>query len=485
MAESLRNKFFSGMVWTFIQNIAVRALGVVFTILLARLLMPEDYGLIGMLSIFIAISDVFIQSGFGQALIQKSDCTDEDFSTAFYFNVGVSVFIYIVLFFSAPAIANFYHEPQLIALTRVLSLNFILGSFNIVQQAKLTKAMNFKPLAVLTLIATAVSGVIGVTMAYMGFGVWSLVAQTLSATLLRVIIFPFFTQWHPNRPFNKASFNHLWGYGSKILVTGVLEVIIRNLSNIVIGRFYDKEQVGYFSKARGFADVPAMMMSSVLSTVTFPLLSEIQNDEERHRAVYNKVTFNSILISFPMMILMAVLAEPIVIILFTEKWAPCIPMLQAFLLARMYLPLNMINASELQSKGETKLYMNLYFITGPISLIAVLASIPFGVMAMAWATLISGILYHTIFSVVIGRRIGYRYYRQLWDWRYIILSLVLMASGVMLCTYYLSGMWAKLIVGGIVGCVIYAVCCKLFNLVDDDLKQMVLRKLKLKNKNGL
>lgn len=469
------------MLWTFIQNIAVRALGVVFTIILARLLMPEDYGLIGMLSIFIAISDVFIQSGFGQALIQKSDCTDEDFSTAFYFNVGVSVFIYIVLFFSAPAIANFYHEPQLIALTRVLSLNFILGSFNIVQQAKLTKAMNFKPLAVLTLIATAISGIVGVTMAYLGFGVWSLVAQTLTATLLRVIIFPFFTQWHPNKPFNRASFRHLWGYGSKILVTGVFEVIIRNLSNIVIGRFYDKEQVGYFSKARSFADVPAMMMSSVLSTVTFPLLSEIQDDEERHRAVYNKVTFNSIIITFPFMILMAVLAEPIVIILFTEKWAPCIPMLQAFLLARMYLPLNMINASELQSKGETKLYMNLYFITGPISLIAVLVSIPFGVMAMAWATLIYGILYHTIFSVVIGRRIGYRYHKQLWDWRYIILSLLMMAAGAFLSMHFFNGMWAKLIVGGIVGGIIYIVCCKLFNLIDDDLKQMVLRKLKLKH----
>ncbi len=466
------------MLWTFVQNIVVRVLGVVFTIVLARLLMPEDYGLIGMLSIFIAISDVFIQSGFGQALVQKKNCTDEDFSTAFYFNVTVSVLIYVVMFISAPFIADFYHEPLLTSLTRVLSFNFILGSLNIVQQAKLTKAMNFKPLAVLTLISTAISGVIGITMAYWGYGVWALVAQTLSATLVRVVIFPFFTQWHPNRSFNRESFHKLWGFGSKILVTGIIEVVIRNLSNILIGRFYDKEQVGYFSKARNFAEVPSMMISSVLSTVTFPLLSEIQEDKARHTSVYNRVTFNSILLTFPLMILIALLAEPIVVILFTEKWLPCVPMLQAFLLARMFLPLNMINASVLQSTGETKLYMNLYFITGPISLIAVLVSIPFGVLAMAWATLVSGVLYYLIFSIVIGHKIGFQFYKQLWSWRYIILSLIIMSAAVYVVCMIFEDDWTRLIIGGLIGGTVYSACCMLFHLIDDDLKHIILSKIK-------
>ena len=173
MAESIRKKFFSGLAWTFVQSVAVRVISVVVTIILARLLMPEDYGLIGMLSIFIAISDVFIQSGFGQALIQKTDCTDEDFSTAFYFNVAVSVLIYIILFFFAPLIADFYHEPNLVLLTRILSLNFILGSFNVVQHSKLKKELNFKPLAIITLLCTVISGVVGIAMAYSGFGVWA------------------------------------------------------------------------------------------------------------------------------------------------------------------------------------------------------------------------------------------------------------------------------------------------------------------------
>ena len=409
MAESLKKKFFTGLAWTLIENVAVRALGIIITVVLARLLTPEDYGLIGMLSIFIAVSDVFIQSGFGQALIQKSDCTDEDFSTAFYFNVAVSLLIYVALFFGAPLIAAFYREPQLISITRVLSLNFVLGSFNLVQQSKLRKSMNFKPLAYISLICTVVSGVIGVGMAYIGFGVWSLVAQTLSATLVRVVVFPLFTKWTPNRPFNYQSFRHLWGFGSKILVTGIFEVIVRNLSNIIIGRFYNKEQVGYFSKARNFADVPATTMYSVLGTVLFPLLSEIHEDEERHKTVFKRVSFYTVLITFPVMILMTLLAKPIVIILFTEKWAACIPLLQAFLLARAFLPLNVINANMLQSRGETKLYMNIYFFTGPLSVIAVLVSIPFGVEAMAWATLFSGIIYYSAFAIVVGKRINYSF----------------------------------------------------------------------------
>lgn len=482
MADSLRNKFFSGLAWTLIENVAVRALGIIITVVLARLLTPEDYGLIGMLSIFIAVSDVFIQSGFGQALIQKTDCNDDDFSTAFYFNVTVSFFIYLVLFFGAPLIADFYREPQLVSITRVLSLNFVFGSLNLVQQSKLRKSMNFKPLAYISLICTVVSGVIGVGMAYMGFGVWSLVAQTLSSTLVRVFVFPLFTKWTPNRPFNCQSFRHLWGFGSKILITGIFEVVIRNLSNIIIGRFYNKEQVGYFSKARNFADIPATTMSSVLGTVLFPLLSEIHEDEERHKAVFKRVSFYTVLITFPVMILMTLLAKPIVIILFSEKWAACIPLLQAFLLARSFLPLNIINAHMLQSRGETKLYMNMYFFTAPLSVIAVLVSIPFGVEAMAWATLVSGTIYYSTFAVVVGRRINYSYVKLIFDWRMIALSLALMSAGVYLITRLFTGMWEQLLIGGLVGVVIYLMCCKIFNLVDDDMKQLLLVKIGLKKK---
>lgn len=480
MAESIRKKFFAGLAWTFVQSIAVRAVAMVVTIILARLLTPEDYGLIGMLSIFIAISEVFILSGFGQALIQKSECTDDDFSTAFYFNVAVSVLIYIILFFAAPLIADFYHEPNLIMLTRILSLNFIFGSFNVVQQSKLKKELNFKPLAIISLLCTIISGIVGIAMAYCGFGVYALVGHTLSATLMRVVFFPFFTKWHPNRPFNLQSFRHLWGFGSKILVTGIIDVFVSNLSNILIGRFYNKELVGYFSKARSLADIPAMTMSSVLGTVLYPVLSEIHNDEARHAAVYKKVSRNAVVFTFPVMLLLALLAEPIIILLFTEKWAPAIPLFQALLLARSFLTLNIINAHMLQSRGETKLFMNLYFITGPIILVAIAVSIPLGVQAMAWATFISGIIYYALFAIVIDKKIGYSLCQQLWDWRMIFFSLILMSIGVFLSIHWISNLWMQLFIGALVGTIVYLSCCMAFHILDDDMMKVLKSKIGIK-----
>lgn len=479
MAESVKNKFFSGILWTFIQNVAVKVLAFVFSIFLTRLLSPGDYGLIGMLSIFIAISEVFILSGFGDALVQKKECTDEDFSTAFYFNLGVAILIYLLLYFVAPLIAKFYNEPQLVLLTRVLALNFVLGSLNIVQQAKLTKAMNFKPLAILSLICTGASGVIGVIMAYRGHGVWALVVQTLSSTLLRVVLFPLFTKWHPNKPFNWRSFQLLWHYGSKLLITGIVGVIIRNISSILIGRFYDKNQVGYYTRSQSLAAVPSETLFSVLSSVTFPALCEFQDDKERWLGVYRKVLFNTVLIVCPVIVLLALLSEPIVIILFTEKWSACIPILQALLLARMFMPIGATHTSLLRSAGDTTLYMKLYFITGPLSLLAVIISIPFGVVAMAWATFIGALLAYLIPAFVIGRKFGYTLIQQLWDWRKIFVSLLFMSSMVLLSIHWLSGMWLKLLIGSLVGVVGYLLFCMLFNLIDEDVKRVFLSKMKI------
>ena len=452
--------------------------GLIFTIILTRLLTPSDYGLIGMLTVFIAISEIFIQSGFGDALIQKKECNEDDYSTAFYFNLFVAIIIYFLLFLLAPIIANFYHEPQLIILTRILAFNFVLGSLNIVQQSKLTKEMNFKPLAILSLIGTITSGMIGVVMAYMGFGVWSLVANTLSYTLLRVIIFPFFTRWRPNRPFNRNSFKQLWQYGSRLLITGIIGVIIRNISSIFIGRFYDKDQVGYFSRSQSLADVPSETMFLVLSNVTFPALCEYQYDRERWLGVYKKILFNTVLIVCPIIVLLTLLAEPIIIILFTEKWVTCIPLLQALLLARMTLPIGATHTSLLRSVGDTTLYMKLYFITGPLSLITIVISIPFGVIAMAWATFVGAMFAYLVPAYVIGKKFGYSLGEQLRDWRFIFISLAIMSIGVWLSIHWLVVVWAKLLVGGIVGVIIFGVCCNSFKLIDDDLKHLILLKLK-------
>lgn len=482
--KSIKNKFFSGVFWSFMQNIAIKVFSFVFMIILTRLLTPSDYGLIGMLSIFISISTVFISSGFGEALVQKQNCSDDDYSTAFYFNLIIATFIYLILFLGAPLIASFYREPQLVPLTRVLALNFVLGAFNIVQQSKLTKSMEFKTLAIISLICTVLGGIAGVVLAYNGFGVWALVFQTLIATFSRLVLFPFFTRWHPNRPFNVNSFRSLWQYGSRLLVTGVLGVVINNLSGVLIGRFYDKQQVGYYDRAQNIAAMPSESILSVLSSVTFPTLCAYQEDTNQRLDVYKRVLFNAILIVGPIIFLIALLAEPIVIILFTEKWAPCIPLLQVLLMARLFVPIGAIHTVLLRSYGDTTLYMKLYFITGPISLLAILVSIPYGVIAMAWATFIGSLFAYSIPAYVIGRKFGYPLFKQLWDCRKVFISLLIMSIGVYCIKGMFINIWMQLIVGGITGMVIFFLCCIKFQLIDSDIKQLFFSLIKQRKNNG-
>lgn len=439
---------------------------------------PGDYGLIGMLSVFFAISDVFISSGFADALVQKNKCTDEDYSTAFYFNVSVAIFIYVILFFTAPLISKFYHEPQLTIIMRVMALNFVFGSLNIVQQAKLTKLMNFRPLAIINFVGTIVSGCVGVGLAFFGYGVWALVLSTLSSTLLRVVLFPFFTKWRPNGTFSLISLKMLWHYGSKLLVTGIFGVVVRNLSSILLGRFYDKDQVGYYSRSQGIADLPSDVVFRTLHTVTFPALCESQNDRVQMMSVYKRILFNTVLITCPIIILLMILSKPLILVLFTDRWAACIPLCQALLLARMTMPIGAIHTSLLRSVGNTTLYMKLYFITAPLSLLAVVVSIPFGVVAMAWATFAGSVFSYSIPAIVIGRKYGYGFLQQLWDWRKIFISLVLMSIGTYFGVYFISSMWLQLFVGTIIGALIYFCCCKLFGLIDDDLIKLIKSKLK-------
>lgn len=478
MSETLKSKFFTGVMWTFVQNIGLRLLSFAFTVILTRLLTPEEFGLIGMLSIFISISLVFISSGFADALVQKSDCNAEDFSTAFYFNLGVSILFYLILFFSAPLIADFYHEPQLCILTRVLSLNFVLGSLNIVQRAKLAKELNFKPIAIVTVAGTLFSGALGVFLAYNGYGVWALVAQTISSTFIGVVLFPFFSRWKPSRSFNIVSLKYLWNYGSKILATALLEVVVSNISNILIGRFYNKKQVGYFSRAHAMAEIPAGTIFSVLYSVTFPILCECQQDISHQLSVYKRILFNTVLIVCPIIILLALLAKPLVVILFTEKWIACVPLLQALLLARMFLPIGATYNGLLRSRGNTSLFMKLYFVTGPMTLIGIIVSIPFGVEAMAWVTFFCAVVSFIIQSFVVGRYSDYSFINQLKDWRMIGLSLLIMIICIIVVLQLITNMLLQVIVASFLGLTIYLVCCYIFKLIDHELINMVIKRLK-------
>lgn len=473
MAESVRKQLAHGVLWNFIEKILMEGVQFVIGIILARLLLPSDFGLIGMLAIFIAISNVFIDGGFAKALIQKKECTDIDYSTAFVSNIVVSLIIYVILFVSAPWIALFYHEPILIDLMRILALNFILGSFNIVQRARLMSVVDFKSLAKIKVSSVIIGGIVGVGMAYAGFGVWSLVGQTISATLLQIVIFPIFSKWKPSLSFSKDSFHSLFGYGSKLMITGVYSVILNNISTIAIGRAYRSSQLGFYTRASQFSQLIAFTVSDVLGTVTFPVLSQLQDDREHMVTVYRKSLFFTAMIIFPIMILCTILARPIIIVLLTEKWLPCVVLMQWLFLARMFTPLSSINMNILNAVGRSDLFMKLDFSKAPLIILCLVITIPLGVKAVCIGSFVTSFICFFINAYLPGKILGYGAWEQIKDWKFIFLSLAVMTMVVLAIMYCINNIWMQLIIGGLLGAASYLGCCYLFGVIDDEMIQII------------
>ena len=478
MAQSVRSQLLHGVAWNFIEKILIRGVSFFIGIILARLLSPSDYGLIGMLAVFISISNVFIEGGLAKALIQRQNCQAIDFSTAFVANVGISLVIYLIMYISAPRIADFYNEPILIDLTRILSLNFILGSFNIVQRAKMMAKVDFKSLAQINVISTIISGLVGILMAYFGCGVWALVGQILCSTIVLIILFPIYSRWEPSFKFSIASFRQLFGFGSKLMVTGVYSVVLNNISTICIGKFYRSQQLGFFTRASQFSELISTTSYEVIGNVTFPVLSELQNDKSRLVEVYRMSLFFTALIIFPIMILTTLLAKPMIIVLLTEKWLPCVVLIQWLCLARMFTPLSAINMNILNAVGRSDLFMKLDFSKLPLILLTFAITIPISVEAIVIGDFISTFLCFFINAYLPGRMFGYGAWEQIKDWRYIILSIVIMAGAVNLILYFMTNVWLQLFVGGLVGILVYIGCCLMFNVINDDM--LVIMKLKKK-----
>lgn len=479
MPQNIRSQLFRGLAWNFFEKILMRSASFIIGIILARLLSPSDFGLIGMLSIFVAVSNIFIEGGLAKALIQRLHCNDIDYSTAFVSNVGTSLVIYLVLYVSAPFIADFYDEPILSDLTRVLAINFVLGSFNIVQRAKLMANVDFKSLAKINVVSTIVSGVIGISMAYSGMGVWSLVGQTLCSTIVMIVLFPIYSKWKPSIRFSYESFKSLFGYGSKLMITGTVAVIVNNISTIFIGRYYKSHQLGFFTRSLQFADFVSVIVGDVMGTVTFPVLSSVQEEKQKLILIYKKSLFYTSLLVVPVMILLALLARPLVIVLLTEKWLPCVVLLQWLFIARIAYPLSSIHLNILNATGRSDLFMKVDLSKLPMNLFMLAITIPIGIEAIVIGMLLCSYIAIFINAYYPGKMLGYTVWDQLKDWRYIFLSSFIMAICVWLLMFMIKNVWYQLIVCGVVGSLIYLICCLAFKQIDEELLVM----LKLKKRN--
>lgn len=472
----LKDKTLSGVKWNAIGRFSTQGVSFVISILLARILTPSDYGVVGMIGIFMAIAQTFIDSGFGSALIRKKDCSDTDFSTAFYFNIAVGVICYLILFFSAPLIADFFDTPILRDIVRVLSINLFLNSLSIVQSAKLTAAVDFKSQAKVSLAATIVSGCVGLAMAYCGFGVWSLVYQSVSLSLVRTLLLWKITKWKPLRIFSKQSFKYLFGFGSKILTAGLLDTLYANLTTIIIGKFYTPKDLGFYSRGESLATLPSSNLTGILQSVTYPILSKIQDDDNRLIQVYRKYIRITSMVIFFGMFLIAALAKPLIITLFTDKWESSIIYLQVFCFAYMFDHICRLNLNILYVKGRSDLVLRLEVIKKTISISMIVAAIPFGVLAIC----ISRALYAQIAVIIntyyTGKLFGLGYFAQVKDFiKYFICSFIAVMPAFMLFYTSLSPILV-LVVGACVASLIYWMMLRKDDSFVEALKLIIKRK---------
>lgn len=444
------------MLWSGIERFSMQGVSFIFTIFLARMLSPSDYGVIAMLSIFLAVCQTFVDSGFANALIRKVNCTERDYSTAFYFNVVVGVSCYAILFFVAPIIASFYKMPILTSVTRVVSLSLIFNSLCIVQQAVLVADLNFKIQAKVSLVAVILSGFVGIGLAYKGFGVWALAFQSTSNSCFRMIFLWLLAHWRPKEKFSKDSFRYLFSYGSKLLASGLLDTIYNNVYPLVIGKFYTSAQLGAFSRAQHFAQFPSSNVTGILKRVSFPVLSSLQDDPERLRNGYVKFLKLSAFIIFPLMMMMAALSRPFVFFLLTEKWSAAVPLLWVSCLGLMWYPVHAINLNLLQVKGRSDLFLRLEIVKKIIGVIILVATVPFGVMAMCIGLVVASFVCLFINTYYTGDLIQLDFFKQMKFLIPIFVNSLIMGGAVFVASHWLpGGDLLKLIVGGVVGSLYY------------------------------
>ena len=413
--ESLKTKTVKGVTWSTIDNVAGYAVTFIVGVILARLLSPEDYGLLGLIAIFTAICSCFINAGFGSALIRKKDVTDDDYNTVFIFNLVMSLVLYGLMFICAPLIADFFGRKELVALTRVSSLGMIIGALATTQRTRLIKRIDFKTQTKITIISAVVRGVVGITAAFIGWGVWALVAQELTATTLSTILLWHYNRWIPNLRFSVTSFKELFGYGSKLLVSSLIDTLWKEAYQVVIGKCYTPATLGQYTRATMFSNLFSSNLTNIIQRVSFPVLSEIQEDRSRLKSGYQRIIKITMLISFSCMLMLAAIAKPMIIVLIGEKWTQAAYFLQIVCFSSMLYPLHAINLNMLQVQGRSDLFLNLEIIKKTIAIGPLLLGVFFSIYWMLIGSVVTGFVSYYLNAYYSGPFLNYSIKDQIKD----------------------------------------------------------------------
>jgi O-antigen/teichoic acid export membrane protein len=477
---SLKQKTLSGLIWTFIQQFIVQLISFCITIILARILLPKEFGLLAMLSVFIAVGNSLLEGGLTSSLIRSSGLSQEDYSTVFFFNLGGSVVIYLLVFMMAPYISAFYHQDILTLVLRIYALDFILNAFFGVQNARLTKEMNFKIQMAIQIPSVFIGGLLGVSLALNGFGVWSLVWMNLLQSFISTLLHWMYSGWLPSPVFSKRCFKQHFHFGYKMTLTGLLDILYRNIYVLIIGRYFSITQLGFYSRADSVSQLPVSNISAVINKVTYPMFATIVNDDLQLKRVYKKLMQQVLFWNAPVLIFLAVVAEPLFRLLLTSKWLPAVPYFQILCMAGVIYPLHAYNLNILKVKGRSDLILKLEMIKKVLCVAGILSVVSFGIYGLLYFQLGFNFLGYYINSIYSSKLINYPVREQISDiFPILVISFL---SGIFcyaldhFCLQYLLPDILRILIDGLCFSLIYLGSSSLSKLsAIHDFKQLILK----------
>ena len=436
MAEQLKDKTAKGLLWGFLNNSTMQVLNAVFGIVLARLLSQDDYGLIGMLTIFTSIAASLQDSGFVSALTNKKDATHRDYNSVFWFNIGMSSCLYALFFLTAPMLALFYHEPLITPLFRYYSLAFLAASFSIVPRAMLFKQLRQKELAIISVISLIISGTVGVTMAFMGMAYWGIATQGIMFTLSVSVLSWAFSGWRPSRQVSFQPIREMLGFSSKMLITNIFNQINQNIFSLVLGRYYTKSEVGHFNQANKWNMMGASTITGMVQGVAQPTFVQVGDDRERLCRAFSKMLRFTCFVAFPAMFGLALIAPEFIVILITEKWLPSARLMQMLCIAGAFMPIATLYFNIIISKGKSDVYMWNVIAQGSVILLTILAinKLGYGIETMVWAYVAITIMWIAVWNYFVWREIGFSIMQTLRD----ITPFLIVAALSMVVAYFVT-----------------------------------------------
>lgn len=478
--ESIANKTARTAFWSAIQKIFTMGVQFVVTMVLARLLLPTDYGVIALMTVFFALANSIADCGFSNALIRKDECTQEDYSTAFFYNVLVSVGLYLLIFLVAPFVSDFYEIPILCDVMRVSGLIVIINSVNLVPVVQLTRNLDFKTFALAAVVSSVISGSTGVLMAYWGAGVWALVAQTILGGLLSMLIMVYKVRWIPSFSFSKESFHYLWSFGSKMLLTGIISTIYANIYSIVIGKCYNSRTLGIYNRGQSLSMLIPDVVNNIFNRNTLPILSQLKNEKERMIAVYRKLVVLVSFFNIPLCLFFAALAKPFVLFFLTDKWLDSVVYLQLFALSAITSSAGVINLNIFQAEGRSDITLKIEVIKKIIGFFIVFVLLPMGPLVLAIGSMTFNFFCYVVNLYYANKLEHLSFSTQILDLVPILIASVVSSIFAYGITLLDLSNFMQLILGGIVGLMMYVLITKFVMKMDlyDQIFDLIKNKIK-------